>query len=155
MAAKGTMGQEPLEAFLRYGLGMLSLVLDSIPVGIMIVDAQVTCLYLNHECTSITGYTLEDVRADQKICRDICSGAIESISAGATSSGVWGRAVVDSHVALKCKNGGITHVRLRAASLTSDTLIVTIEQREAFEDAEWGLGRYPGALGAGGTGKGV
>ena len=58
------MGEERLEAFFRDDLGALSLILDSIPLGIIVADATGTCLYLNHECTSITGYTLEDVRAD-------------------------------------------------------------------------------------------
>jgi two-component system, cell cycle sensor histidine kinase and response regulator CckA len=125
------MGQEPLEAFLRYGQGMLSSVFDSIPVGIIIIDGRGTCLYLNHECTSITGYTLEDARADRRICHGICSGVVEEISAGARSWEGWGRPVIDRQPAIPCKNGGTVSVRLRAASLASDSIIVTIERRAA------------------------
>ena len=136
MAAEGPTGQEPLEAFLRNGQAMLSIVLDSIPVGIMILDGQGACLYLNHECTSITGYTLEDVRADQTICREICSGLIEDISAGARSWDGWGRPVIDRESAILCKNGGTKPVRLRAASLSSNSVIVTVEQAGSPREAE-------------------
>ena len=134
MAGEGLMGHEPLEAFLRYGQGMLSLVLDSIPVGILIVDGRGACLYLNHECTSITGYTLEDVRADQGICREICSGVIGDMSDGAKSREGWGRPVIDRQPAIPCKYGGTTPVRLRAASLTGDSIIITIERRGGSRD---------------------
>jgi PAS domain S-box-containing protein len=115
---------------------MLSPVLDAIPVGIMIVDGRGACLYLNHECTSITGYTIEDVRADQAICREICSGVIEDILAGARSWNGWGRPVINRQLSIPCKNGGTKPVRLRATSLTNDSVIVTIEYRGSSKDME-------------------
>ena len=120
---------------------MLPLVLDSIPVGVMIVDARGDCLYLNHEFTSITGYTFEDVAADQRYCREICSGAIEVLSAGARPWGGWGRAVVDRQPTIRCKTGETRQVRLRAASLTNDAVIVTIEHRARPSQTIGGLDR--------------
>jgi PAS domain S-box-containing protein len=108
---------------------MLSVVFDSIPVGIMVVDGHGSCLYLNHECTSITGYTLEDVRADQKICREILPGVVEEMSNGGKAHEGWGRPVVDRHLSVPYRNGGVVSVRLRAASLTNDSIVVTIERK--------------------------
>ena len=132
------MGEEPLEAFLRDDLGTLSPILDSIPLGIIVIDAAGACVYLNHECTSITGYTLEDARADRAVCREICSGLVDRAPVEGPH-GPWGKMATEQESLIRCKDGRIRRVRLRAISITNDRAIVTLLPWRAAGPAEESL----------------
>ena len=118
--------EQHLEEFLRNSQGVLSLVLDNIPAAIMVVDRKAGCVYLNHECTGLTGYTFEDVRADQKALSDICGEAVKCLSTGATPRQGWGGAVVDKELSVRCKGGRSMPIHMRAAALTGENVIVTL-----------------------------
>ena len=130
------MGEERLEAFFRDDLGALSLILDSIPLGIIVADATGTCLYLNHECTSITGYTLEDVRADRTISRGIYAGIAAGTPTQEEPLDRWRATVTDRQSLIRCKDGRIRRVRLRAISITRDLTIVTLTPEGAIKQEE-------------------
>lgn len=132
------MGEEPLEAFLRDDLGTLSPILDSIPLGIIVIDAAGACVYLNHECTSITGYTLEDARADRAVCREICSGLVDRAPVEGPH-GPWGKMATEQESLIRCKDGRIRRVRLRAISISNDRAIVTLLPWRAAGPAEESL----------------
>ena len=120
------MAEQPLEEFLRNSQGVLSLVLDSIPAAIMVVDRKAVCVYLTHECTGLTGYTFEDVRADQRALSDICSEAVKCLSTGATPWQGWGGAVLDRELSVRCKDERSMPIHMRAAALTGENVIVTL-----------------------------
>ena len=130
------MGEERLEAFFRDDLGALSLILDSIPLGIIVADATGTCLYLNHECTSITGYTSRMSAADRTISHGIYPG----IAAGTQTQGgpqdLWRATVTDRQSLIRCKDGRIRRVRLRAISISRDLTIVTLTPEGAVKQEE-------------------
>ncbi len=131
-----------MEASLRNDIDALSLILDAIPVGIMIVDPLGACIYLNHECTSITGYTLEDARADQTVCREICSFVMNGARG---QNGPWDRwrgPVTDREPLIRCKDGRIKQVRLRAMSIGNDRAIVTLTPHSVVRPAEGGPGGW-------------
>ena len=125
------MAEQPLEEFLRNSQGVLSLVLDSIPAAIMVVDQKAACVYLNHECTGLTGYTFEDVRADQSALGDICSEAVKCLLTGATPWQGWGGAVLDRELFVRCKGGRSMPIHMRAAALTGENVIVTLSDSAA------------------------
>src|SRR5208283_3050735 len=117
----------------------LSLILDGIPAAIMMVDASGACVYLNHECTSITGYTLEDARADQAVCREICSIAMNGARGQEGPWDRWTGPIADRESLIRCKDGRITQVRLRATSISSDRTIVTLTPHWVAHQGEGGL----------------
>ena len=134
------MGEERLEAFFWDDLGVLSPILDSIPLGIMISDATGACLYLNHECTSITGYTLEDARADRTILNAICPAIAVGNPVEEGPSEQWKGTVVDRQSLIRCKDGRIKGVRLRAVSVARGCTIISLTPKGAAKDEQESLG---------------
>jgi two-component system cell cycle sensor histidine kinase/response regulator CckA len=130
------MGEERLEAFFWDDLGALSPILDSIPLGIMISDASGACLYLNHECTSITGYTLEDARADRTIFETICSAIAVGTPTADQPCDLRKGTVVDAESLIHCKDGRVKGVRLRAVSVARGCTIISLRPKEVAKEEE-------------------
>jgi two-component system cell cycle sensor histidine kinase/response regulator CckA len=123
------MGEEPLKPSPVDSPLVLSGVLDSIRAGIMIVDRTGSCVYLNHECTAITGYTREDVLADQGIWRQVCAGLAEGVSVGIPPQEAFSGPVTDRHLSITCRDGQIKDVLVRVALQSDGSALVTLVQK--------------------------
>jgi two-component system, cell cycle sensor histidine kinase and response regulator CckA len=130
------MGEERLRPPFHDNPLVPSCVLDSIRAGIMVVDRSGTCVYLNHECTAITGHTLEDVLADQGLWRQISFGLLGGSTGGKGPQEAFGRSVTDGQIPIACRDGQIKDVRVRVALQSDGSALVTLVHVSAQAAAE-------------------
>jgi PAS domain S-box-containing protein len=118
---------ESLGGALRTCREVLPLLAEDIPMGIMLVDGQGSCVYFNSTCTKITGYTLDDLRNNHRICRDVCSEALKGATSAAERETLSQRSATDREVHVKCKNGIVKPLRVRTAFFTDGGAVVFLE----------------------------
>jgi PAS domain S-box-containing protein len=128
----------------------LSMILESIPHGISLVDNDGRYLYVNSSFTTITGYTLEDIPSKkvwfQKAYPDT---AYQKKVMNAWESDISSQE--ESHVRefkIVCKNGETRHIEFRSSFMADKTISVLtdVTQRKETELVRREKDRLQGVL---------
>jgi two-component system, cell cycle sensor histidine kinase and response regulator CckA len=104
---------------------MLLDILDGIRTAVFVVDRFGTCVYLNRECTSLTGYTLDDAAASQEPWCQVYTIIAEKAQ-GSGDFAPLTRPVVDRVIPFVCRDGQMRTFRVRVSTRTDGTRVVTL-----------------------------
>jgi PAS domain S-box-containing protein len=120
------MGFQPVEEvrerLLRNTFDTLSLVTDTLPVAVMIIDRNGMGVHINGEAARATGYSLEEFLDSWDMSRDMAMDGARGTPAERTAGG---RPYTERELRLRCKDGSTRHVHARTMFLPDDTLLVT------------------------------
>jgi two-component system, cell cycle sensor histidine kinase and response regulator CckA len=120
------MGDTSFEMLLHSSQAMITNILDSVRTAILIIDRSGSCAYLNRECTSLTGYTLDDERADQRLWKQITKKIREDSITDPNPYSIINKSVIIKTIPVMCRNGEINALQVHISTQNDGSHVVTI-----------------------------
>ena len=119
-------GRSPdMEAALRHERETFKEVLDKAPYGVVIVNSEGVCVYMNPECTAITGYALEDTGHTRWLSRPFPDPAARREAARFLMAEIREKYAAAA-LKVTCRDGTIKDIEFRKVFLEDGRTIVTL-----------------------------
>lgn len=133
----------------------LSIILESIPLGIVMIDNNNQYLYMNSTFTSITGYTLKDISSKEEWFEKVYS----DVDYRKKVAKAWERDILHDgpgkvrEFKIKCKDGNIKHIEFRSSFLKNEkiSVLTDVTTRKKSEEMVREKDRLQGVLELSGT----